>query len=365
MNILGRIAGQSQDTDLHDLKQKAGLLQQRSDFLLHTIGVMLHFLKSFALDIQEIDSEKYKDQIEELSERYKSDEPLKRIELQFEQQKEEISAFIDRQRSYVMDREKELRDIIDLLTRAIANLNVENRDFYQRVYDQGEKMIEISALDDIKKIKNALKIEVDQMWNIVNLKKEQEKRQIELLAGQVHSLQHELVKAQEQSMTDGLTGIYNRRALDDYLDGRIHRNLGRTEDFCLLMIDIDDFKRINDKHGHLIGDRVLVALTQKCRGNIRNEDYLARYGGEEFTIVLEGAAFRNALKKARQICTTISAVRYATNENQSDDYLCMTVSIGVTQYKKGDTVYDLIARADQALLEAKRKGKNCVVGKKP
>ncbi|MBT8341925.1 MAG: diguanylate cyclase, partial [Desulfatitalea sp.] len=80
--------------------------------------------------------------------------------------------------------------------------------------------------------------------------------------------------------------------------------------------------------------------------------------------VLECAVFRNALKKARQICTTIASVRYAIGENQTSDYLSVTVSIGVTQLKKNDSVADLIARADKALYDAKQKGKNCAVGRK-
>jgi len=131
-----------------------------------------------------------------------------------------------------------------------------------------------------------------------------------------------------------------------------------------MMIDIDNFKQINDKYGHVIGDRVLVALAQKCRTLIRSEDFIARYGGEEFTIILEGASLRHAIKKAQQICSTIASVRYATSESQSQDYLSMSVSIGASQFKKGDTPESLISRADKALYEAKHKGKNRVIGRK-
>ncbi|MFZ1986256.1 MAG: diguanylate cyclase [Desulfatitalea sp.] len=364
MNLFNRTPSPPAETDVRLLAEKAAAIQERCDFFLSSITVMLHFLKAFALDVAEIQSDRFKEDIQELGERLQESEKPKRLELHFEQRKEHILTFIDRQQSYIKDREKELRDIIDLLSRAMANLNVENREFYERINQQGEKIIKISALDDIKKIKNALKIEVDQMREIVQLKEDQEHRQIQLLAGQVTTLQSELEKAKEKAMTDGLTGVYNRQALDDYLADHIERSHITNTEFSLLMIDIDDFKHINDKFGHIIGDRVLVALAQKCRNSIRGEDFLARYGGEEFTILLEGAAFRNALKKAQQICNSIASVRYATNDNQSDDYLSMTISIGVSQYKKGDTAGELIGRADKALYDAKHKGKNCVVGRK-
>lgn len=355
--------GPVEDGALQVAKQSA-LFQERCDLFQRTVHALLHLLKAFALDIKEIQSERFKAEIEEWTVRFQEVERPKRLELDFEQQKERMLAFIDRQRGYLEDREKELRDIIDLLTRALANLNIENREFYERINDQGEKIMALTGLDDIKKIKNALKLEVEQMRRIVHTKQDQEQRQIHLLAGQVMTLKDELEKAREKSMTDGLTGIYNRQALDDVLAERIDRARIVSTDFSVLMIDVDDFKEINDQHGHVIGDRVLIALAQKFRTSIRSEDFLCRYGGEEFTIILEGAAFRNALKKAQQICNTIASVRYATSEKQTDNYLSITVSIGVSPFKKGDTASDLITRADRALYEAKRKGKNCVVGKK-
>jgi diguanylate cyclase len=125
------------------------------------------------------------------------------------------------------------------------------------------------------------------------------------------------------------------------------------------MLDLDDFKAINDTHGHLIGDRVLVAFSKKCKDSIRGDDVIARYGGEEFAIILSGANLRNALARARQICSAVAATRYATCDgNCEQDYLSVTVSIGVTNFKKGDTAESLISRADKALYKAKRSGKN-------
>ncbi len=364
MKLLKRSSAPSAETTPDDLIRQADEFKERSDMLLRSVDVILRFLKAFALDIEEIQSERYKEEVQELTERFQSEKRSKRLEIHFERQKERILKFIERQKSYIQDRETELRDIIDLLAKAMANLNIENIEFYHRIHEQGEKIIEISGLNDIKKIKNALKVEVEQMWEMVELKQDQEKRQIQSLANQVNTLQAELEVAKKRSMTDGLTGVYNRHALDQYLTDRIERNHMVHIDFSLMMIDIDNFKLINDKYGHPIGDRVLVALAQKCHGAIRGDDFLARYGGEEFTIILEGATFRNALKKARSICNNIASVRYATSEVQTDDYLSMTVSIGMSQFKKSDTPKELIARADKALYEAKRKGKNCVVGKK-
>ena len=346
------------EIEVDHLVQKAAMLQEKSDIFLRSIGALLHFLKSFALDLSEIRSDMFKENIDNLSHRFESPENAKRVELHFEHQKNNILHFIESQHKYIADREKELRDIIDLLTKAMASLDVENRDFYQRVHDQSEKMEQITLLDDIKKIKSALQHEVSQMRDIVDQKKDQNRRQVQLLAGQVDSLRKELESTRAKSMTDGLTGVYNRQAFDEILLEQIERSRVMKTDFGLLMLDLDDFKKINDTHGHLLGDRVLVTFCQKCRSSIRGDDILARYGGEEFAIILPGANLKNTLKKARQICTAISSARYAVCSNENDDYLSVTVSIGVTVFKQDDSPEKLVGRADKALYKAKRNGKN-------
>ena len=346
------------DVEIEELSHNLLALQEKSDVFQRSLAAAFHFLKSFALDLAEIHTDHFKTLIEELNQRFSSMDRPKRIELHFEHQKDRILNFIENQHRYIADREKELRDIIDLLTKAMASLDVENRDFYQRVHDQSEKMEKITLLDDIKKIKSALQHEVMQMREIVDQKKDQDRRQVQLLAGQVDSLRKELEKTKAKSMTDGLTGVYNRKAFDEMLMDLIERSRIMDTGFSLLMLDLDDFKKINDTHGHLLGDRVLIAFCQKCRSAIRADDLLARYGGEEFAIVLPGANLKNALRKARQICDTISSARYAICNDQDDDYLSITVSIGVTAFKKDDSAETLIGRADRALYKAKRKGKN-------
>ena len=351
-----------EDIAVEQLIEKNTLLQEKSDVFLRSIEAMLHFLKSFSLDLSEIHSDRFKEMIDSLAQQFTSEERPKRIELDFERQKEKILSFIEHQHHYIAEREKELRDIIDLLTKAMASLDVENREFYHRVYDQSEKMEQITLLDDIKKIRSALQHEVTQMREIVDQKKDQDRRQVQLLASQVDSLRQELEKTKAKSMTDGLTGAYNRQAFDDVLKDLIVRSRVMNMDMSLLMLDLDDFKKINDTHGHLIGDRVLVAFCQKCRKSIRGDDVLARYGGEEFAIILPGANLKNALKKGRQICDAIASAHYATDDGDGENYLSVTVSIGVTAFKRDDSAETIISRADKALYKAKRSGKNCAVG---
>jgi diguanylate cyclase len=352
------------ELDIEQLVEKSVRLQEKSDVYLRSIQALIHFLKSFALDVKEIQSDAFKASADELSQRFTSNEKPKRVELHFEHQKGKILSFIEHQHLYIEDREKELRDIIDILTKAMANLDVENRDFYQRLHDQSEKMEQITRLDDIKRIRSALAHEVSQMHEMVDIKKDQDHRHVQQLASQVECLRQELEKTRAKSMTDGLTGVYNRQAFDETLADLIERSQVMNSTFSLLMLDLDDFKKINDTHGHLVGDQVLMAFSQKCRRAVRGDDYIARYGGEEFAIILPGASLKNALKKARSICDAISASRYATCDSENNGYIAITVSIGVAELKKTDTPEKIIERADKALYKAKTSGKNRAAAKK-
>ena len=338
--------------------------EEDREFFLRSIRTLLVFIKRFSLDIKEIDSDRFKKGIDELTQRYESEEKTRRVESFFEKQKKAMVVYVDRLKRYLQDRENEFRDIIELLTKAMVSLDAENQGFYKRVYGQAEKIERITELDDIKKIRSALTQEVEEMRGIVSEKEARDMKQISSLSDQVKSLKRELEKAKTESVTDGLTGVYNRKAFDDYIKEKIESNMVRKSPFSLLILDIDDFKKVNDTYGHHIGDRVLLACARKFTEPIRADDFLARYGGEEFVIVLPKASLRNAVKKAKEICKATAESKYMLDEGEENNVLAVTVSIGVSAYRKGDTAATLIERADQALYMAKQTGKNCVVTEK-
>lgn len=351
-------SGDSECTETDSKEAVDGLKDQ---YLL-TIRSLIVFLKQFALDIQEIESDRFKTEMEEFKDKYLSADSLKQRTKLLNRQTPRVEHYIQRQHAYLTDREKEFRDIIDLLSKAMTGLNTDNQSFYRRVYDHSEKLEEITLLDDLKKIKSALETEVSQIRQAVHDQKKIEHQKIEALAGQVDSLRNELQKTRTQMQTDSLTGVKNRKALDQYLEDMVEQSLMHRRSFALIMFDIDDFKEINDTYGHPVGDRVLVAFAQKCLGMIRSDDFIGRYGGEEFLIILPGASLRNATKKAKHICKSLAETHYAINDK--GDTLKVTVSIGVAAMNKNDTSGKIIERADKALYRAKREGKNRVFTEK-
>ncbi|PHR71702.1 MAG: diguanylate cyclase [Arcobacter sp.] len=156
---------------------------------------------------------------------------------------------------------------------------------------------------------------------------------------------------EQLAITDPLTNLYNRRKLEELLKNELNRNERFNHKFCLVIGDIDNFKNINDKYGHQIGDKVLIQIAMLLKSNLRKTDFVARFGGEEFIIVYPESNIDIIYK-------LIEKVRLKIENHSIEGIKNSTMSFGLTQTKNGDTYNSLIKRADKALYEAKNKGKN-------
>ncbi len=168
-------------------------------------------------------------------------------------------------------------------------------------------------------------------------------------------LNEALQLVRHEAETDALTGQPNRRALDALLaqQAELARVAGRP--FALLLLDVDHFKLINDTHGHGVGDDVLRAFAERVRLHLRHGDVCARYGGEEFVVVLPGTTLVAALEVAERLRHGVAELSLI-----SVPQVRATVSIGAAQYLDGESVDQLLERADRAVYEAKRGGRNQV-----
>jgi two-component system, cell cycle response regulator len=161
---------------------------------------------------------------------------------------------------------------------------------------------------------------------------------------------------------DQLTGIMNRRAFNAALKREISQAERLNIDVCLLLLDVDKFKAVNDTHGHPMGDSVLAAVGKSLPSMLRGYDYAARWGGEEFVVALPHTGEAGALKVAERIRARIEALALTT---PSGERLPITASIGVAVRRPGEALEALVERADKAMYEAKASGRNRVVGAGP
>ncbi|MBI4844998.1 MAG: diguanylate cyclase [Candidatus Omnitrophica bacterium] len=168
---------------------------------------------------------------------------------------------------------------------------------------------------------------------------------------------------QELVITDKLTGLYNRNYLFATLEDEISRSMRYDYQFSLLMMDLDDFKKINDEYGHLEGDKILSFLGEMLKTKLRKTDRSFRYGGEEFVIVLPETEMTIAFMVAERIRAAFEAKTFSMHHpaTSKDTLLSPTLSIGVISYQKGLSIQDLLGKADEAMYKAKSLGKNKVV----
>jgi diguanylate cyclase len=174
---------------------------------------------------------------------------------------------------------------------------------------------------------------------------------------EVTALQEQLHIAKKQAKTDTLTELANRKAFFDELDELEQKGVLKTGGHSLLMLDIDNFKTVNDSYGHLFGDKVIKTVAKVLKNNTKGKDLPARFGGEEFIAFLPDTNRAGALVVAEMIRKTIAGARIV-NPRNNQVISTVTVSIGITEFMPGDNIETVIARADDALYCAKNAGRN-------
>jgi diguanylate cyclase len=166
-----------------------------------------------------------------------------------------------------------------------------------------------------------------------------------------------LARVDELARTDMLTGLLNRRAMSELLDAEASRVARHGRPFAVLIADLDDFKGLNDAHGHAAGDHALRSVAQRLLGAVRAQDQVARWGGEEFLLMMPETDLETGLEVAERLRAAVSEHPLLLDEAE----IRTTATFGVAVFERGDTVFDAIRRADRALYAGKELGKDRVV----
>lgn len=231
----------------------------------------------------------------------------------------------------------------------------ESLDSYEQTKESVQR-INQEQKDLIKNSSAMLANESDKILDNFNNVYDQVEAQMRKANETIEELRSKISVLEKSSNLDPLTRTYNRRALETYL-GSLCKIQGKKLDTRIILIDIDDFKKVNDNYGHLAGDRVLMFLAKLISSCLREGDKVFRFGGEEFLIILSRADEQTGLKVAERI---LKGVRKNTLFYKNHE-IRITLSMGITHFQMGDSCDSFIERADKALYTAKDSGKDQVV----
>jgi len=256
-------------------------------------------------------------------------------------------------RKAVTDFRQVIWSLVQNFHRAVAVEGDEDRRVAQQI-DRLRKAIESNSIEKLKQEATSV---ASSLSNLVAAREQRRSIQFEELGTELKSMHKRLDDARKSSETCALTGLHNRRALDAYIDRVVEFDSLTGVPALLMILDVDNFKRINDTYGHPCGDDVLRALAREMlRLFLRKCDFVARYGGEEFVVVVRDMEFKHAAALAERARERIASVRLP-----SQPELSLSASIGVAELRPGDDPASWVMRADAALLRAKQQGKNRVI----
>jgi diguanylate cyclase (GGDEF)-like protein len=241
------------------------------------------------------------------------------------------------------------------------------------IIEPGEAVGEMSVFDRknpsayvvASKESKVLVISENTLWTLINNTNGIARNLLHTLAdriryghGTILDRERRARKHAKEAYIDSLTGIHNRRWLDNMFGSEIQRASIENSPVSLLMVDVDHFKPFNDTYGHLVGDMVLRIVADSMRRKIRPNDMIARFGGEEFCILLPDTQLKYAAKLAERL--RLAVMNAALMDEKTNKPLSVTISLGVAQLHPGEDLNTLLARADMALYKAKNNGRNRV-----
>jgi diguanylate cyclase len=250
-----------------------------------------------------------------------------------------------------------LREAVHAFARCLTTTVGEDRAADERVGAQLGKLVGAFQSNDSEAIRSEAEGIVVVVQEVMAKRSETQKRMLGELSQKIADLREELHEVREKAALDPLTQLFNRAALDAHLDRVADLAFLLSSSPCILMIDVDHFKKCNDSYGHATGDEVLRRVADcLVRNFLRREDFVARYGGEEFVVVIPDSSMHNAELRAERVLQALSELEIETGKGK----IRITVSIGLASLSSGDTGGSWLARADAALYEAKGAGRNCV-----
>src|SRR6266852_6852486 len=218
--------------------------------------------------------------------------------------------YLKRAHAYLLERETEFAEVIDVMRIALGKIAGEAKSFSVRLIGSSERFNRLTEIEDIRELKKQISKEVRDLNHTVSEKQKQDEVNYSRLSKRIEVLQTNLARSNEEASLDPLTRVANRGSFDRAIEQWVTAHKETRKPFVLAILDLDDFKQINDTHGHQLGDRVLLCAAQWFGKYVRGSDFLGRYGGEEFVIMLADSELTQAEARFTDLVTKVAGCSY-------------------------------------------------------
>jgi diguanylate cyclase (GGDEF)-like protein len=311
---------------------------------------LLRGVEHFVLSTPDLDTPSFLDHLRRTAAQLTPATQSPELECHRQWAAESLSAFGQLQRRYLSEREDELWRLLTLYQEQLKVEGAANTRFHESLRGVHERIGNVVRLNDLRQVRERLENEIQRATTLIGQKEKGDEERAALLAAQVRHLEAALISARHEAMQDALTGVYHRGAFQEHMDAALQSPASCS----LAMIDIDNFKGINDVLGHLVGDEVLRTAVHLLGKIARPGDVIGRFGGDEFCLLAPGTAAERLAERFDSLTTQ------RTMNFKFEERLCsvrLSFSVGVAGSVAGDTSASLIQRADTTLYEVKRNGK--------
>ncbi len=265
---------------------------------------------------------------------------------------------VKRERDFAITRIDDFRQMIWVVIQGLREAFRDEQSADNEVIQHLSSLNKAVHSDSIDEMRTEIVAAIVLINRAIEDRKNRQRVQLEELGEQLNKMRHDLLIAQKELALGPMTRLYNRASFDQLLEKTIELSLFSGQPSSLLMVDIDHFKDINDKYGHISGDRAVLHVAQVLsKAFPRKTDFVARYGGDEFAVILQETEARDGAMLAKRLLGDMHGLTFVA---ENGERLEISLSIGVSALLANDKANDWISRSDQALYQAKRAGRGCV-----